>query len=185
MSRRDQARPRADGTTFEPLLLFVAEAAERSLDAFAAHFGPGFLLRFAEAARPAMAQEEDELPVPAGALTDDEVTGDSEMALAPLRKQGRNPYRPIYVGRTRNNDVVLVDPSVSKVHAAVEVDDQGVWRVSDLGSRHGTFVKERRAPTRGGEAGLPLGERCPLRFGAISLTFVPVGEIYELLRSME
>ena len=43
------------------------------------------------------------------------------------------------IGRSRENDIVLHDASLSRVHARVDVEDGGS-SVLDLGSRNGTFV---------------------------------------------
>jgi len=43
----------------------------------------------------------------------------------------------IAIGRVEQNDVVLVDPGISRCHARV-IDDQGVFLVEDLGSANGT-----------------------------------------------
>ena len=43
------------------------------------------------------------------------------------------------VGRSRENDIVLHDASLSRVHARIDVEEGGS-SVLDLGSRNGTFV---------------------------------------------
>jgi two-component system, NtrC family, response regulator GlrR len=45
----------------------------------------------------------------------------------------------IRIGSQRDNDVVLADPSVSRAHAELVADDDGL-RMRDLGSTNGTFV---------------------------------------------
>lgn len=47
------------------------------------------------------------------------------------------------IGRSDQSEVVLVDPSVSRVHAVVELNGAAVV-VRDLGSTNGTFVNGRR-----------------------------------------
>ncbi len=47
------------------------------------------------------------------------------------------------IGRGEESEIVLLDPSVSRVHAIVEVTG-GVAVVRDLGSTNGTFVNGRR-----------------------------------------
>src|ERR1700722_16134313 len=53
------------------------------------------------------------------------------------------PARVLRIGRARDNDLVLDDPSVSGPHADVPTG-AGAARLADLGSRNGTFVNERR-----------------------------------------
>jgi two-component system, NtrC family, response regulator HydG len=48
-----------------------------------------------------------------------------------------DPERPVTLGRSRENAIVLPDEHASRVHARVEFDD-GNWMVSDLDSRNGT-----------------------------------------------
>ena len=57
-----------------------------------------------------------------------------------LRKRGSEGafLDKITLGRTRNHDIVLRDPSVSKFHASVEVLDATNVRVKDMGSRNHT-----------------------------------------------
>jgi two-component system response regulator GlrR len=57
------------------------------------------------------------------------------------------------VGSAENCDLVVRSPEVSRLHAAFEVRDDGVW-VRDLGSRNGTWVngvmvREARVPDGG------------------------------------
>lgn len=47
--------------------------------------------------------------------------------------------RRILVGRSPTADLRLEDPSVSRLHARIEMRDDGVY-VEDLGSRNGTMV---------------------------------------------
>lgn len=56
-------------------------------------------------------------------------------------------------------DIVLVDPQVSRVHARLSVDANGVG-VEDLDSQNGTFVNERRI-----DALTPLREGDTVRMG--------------------
>jgi hypothetical protein len=47
------------------------------------------------------------------------------------------------IGRSEDSDIFLVDPSVSRNHATVNVDN-GIVDVTDLGSTNGTFVNGER-----------------------------------------
>jgi FHA domain len=46
------------------------------------------------------------------------------------------------IGRSDTNDIVLDDTSISRKHAELEELSDGVWRLTDIGSSAGTFVKE-------------------------------------------
>lgn len=52
----------------------------------------------------------------------------------------------ILLGRHISADIRLSDPSVSRYHAVMTVTG-GVWSVTDLDSRSGTYVNERRVHT--------------------------------------
>ena len=50
----------------------------------------------------------------------------------------------IHIGRDRENDIVLDDSKVSRRHAILEVTVKGRIYLTDMGSRNGTFVNDRR-----------------------------------------
>lgn len=52
----------------------------------------------------------------------------------------------VSIGRAPDNDLVLNDPSISRRHARLIIQPQGVL-IEDLGSSNGTFVGERRLMT--------------------------------------
>lgn len=68
------------------------------------------------------------------------------------------------VGRSRKNEVVIDDQSVSSHHAKVEKGADG-WMVADLESRNGTRVNEAEGTT----AKLKHGDQ--VKFGKILVTF--------------
>ncbi|MCC7540814.1 MAG: sigma 54-dependent Fis family transcriptional regulator [Deltaproteobacteria bacterium] len=56
-----------------------------------------------------------------------------------LRSHSRFFARRLVIGSADQADVVLHDPDVSRLHAALDVEDDGVW-IRDLGSQSGTYV---------------------------------------------
>ncbi len=48
------------------------------------------------------------------------------------------------VGRTKENDIAIDDPSISKAHASLLLNKQGKLIVADTGSTNGTFVRGER-----------------------------------------
>jgi len=48
------------------------------------------------------------------------------------------------VGRTKENDLWLDDPSVSKIHAALVLNSEKQLMVADTGSTNGTFINNQR-----------------------------------------
>jgi hypothetical protein len=70
----------------------------------------------------------------------------------------------VLIGRSRECDVVVDDPNISRRHAEVRRDGQG-WAVVDLGSTNGIKVNGRRVD----QAPLEPGDR--ITFGLTELTF--------------
>jgi S-DNA-T family DNA segregation ATPase FtsK/SpoIIIE len=73
----------------------------------------------------------------------------------------------VTLGRDDDNDVVIGDPTASRHHAAIEIDEDSAW-VVDVGSRNGTELN-----------GLPvnrfaLKHRDVLTIGATRLRFSEV-----------
>jgi hypothetical protein len=100
--------------------------------------------------------------------------------ILPVRKiQGSFPSM-ITVGRTKNNDVVLADPLVSKFHAYFRLLD-GAWLLADAGSVNGTRIGEVELPRRGQPQPLSWGDR--LAFGDCSLTFLDAAGTWTALRA--
>jgi hypothetical protein len=126
--------------------------------------------------------------IPVGAVdvtVVDEVTVNVTIPVAPARTlpkrfhlrmiKGVPAYGVYYIegrariGRSEESDIFLVDPSVSRTHAVVEVD--GVEPVvRDLGSTNGTFVNGERIEAR------PLRDGDELMFGNTRMQFEASGE---------
>lgn len=71
----------------------------------------------------------------------------------------------VLVGRETGNDIVIPDANVSRQHAQIEFEPQGVWVVTDLGSTNGTLVNGTPVTRRG----LADGDR--LTLGVTELVF--------------
>lgn len=79
-----------------------------------------------------------------------------------LTKSDRNPFASlITLGRARNNDLILLYPTVSKLHA-VFTQIGGRWFIEDRNSTNGTFLNGVRLSA--GEK-QPLGDGVGMRFG--------------------
>lgn len=119
-----------------------------------------------------MAEEVDET-MPHGRFTPEPVA----MELYPLaKKPGASFPDRITIGRTSNNDVVLADHSVSRLHAYVRQSTG--WLVADAGSKNGSWLEsELLEPRR--ETALPPGAQ--VRFGDVQLTFYRSEDLFELL----
>lgn len=101
----------------------------------------------------------------------------AEMELFPLAKKLGASFRDrITIGRTENNDVVIADPSVSRLHAYVR--HANGWVVADAGSKNGTWLGDEHLEPRR-EAALPAG--AVIRFGDVHLIFYRSSDLFELL----
>jgi pSer/pThr/pTyr-binding forkhead associated (FHA) protein len=70
-----------------------------------------------------------------------------------------DPKRPMSMGRSQTNELVLEDDAISGQHCRVRHEDEG-WVLHDLGSTNGTRVNERRVDRhrlKGGDL-ISLGE---------------------------
>ncbi|MGZ3460502.1 MAG: FHA domain-containing protein [Archangium sp.] len=80
------------------------------------------------------------------------------------------PSAGVALGRTPDNDIIVEDPTISRVHATFsEEKHTGVWYITDEGSHNGTWHNGTLLipgrPT-------PLFDRASLRFGDVLATFL-------------
>jgi pSer/pThr/pTyr-binding forkhead associated (FHA) protein len=76
----------------------------------------------------------------------------------------------VNIGRGDYNDVVILDASVSTMHAKLQ-RREAIWILTDLGSTNGTYVEGERLT---GETALTPGTT--LRFGDVMVLFEPLDE---------
>lgn len=94
-------------------------------------------------------------------------------------KAAGNPYPDrISIGRARNCDIVLRDPSVSKLHAHVRLHG-GELHLVDLGSQNGTMVNDRILAAHRAE---PIRAGDTLIFGNVSVKLVDAGQLHDFMR---
>lgn len=65
----------------------------------------------------------------------------ADLGLILIQKRTAVYLDRISVGRTRNNDIVIDHPKVSKLHAHFSVTGAGEVTLTDRGSSNGTFVE--------------------------------------------
>lgn len=103
------------------------------------------------------APTENERPEPLASL---------EVARGSLRGTHYSIERPVCaIGSSRANDLRLADPSVAPSHATLLLKGE-TWYVSDLRSRHGTFVNGYRVATD-----RALSHGCSLTVGHVTMIF--------------
>jgi hypothetical protein len=83
----------------------------------------------------------------------------------------------ITIGRTPNNDVVINDTSISRLHAYVKrASDQ--WIVADAGSKNGSSLRGAPLEARREQ---PLPSRAQLKLSDVDLTFYLAADLYAAL----
>ncbi|MEO1171191.1 MAG: FHA domain-containing protein [Myxococcota bacterium] len=104
-----------------------------------------------------------------------------EFEVFPVTKAPDNPWpERISIGRARNNDIVLLDNSVSKLHGHFVSAGAGSLALVDAGSRNGTKVgSERLKPSEP----WVVASGDTVTFGAATLTFLSAGAMYDLIES--
>jgi hypothetical protein len=103
----------------------------------------------------------------------------SQIRAVPLVKAPNNPYSDrISLGRARNCDVVLRNPSVSKLHAHIRKEPNGTWVVIDANSHNGTTIEGNRVAA-GQPIPIKIGE--PITFGGMLVRIVTATIVHQAL----
>lgn len=175
-SKSTKQRLEAGGT---PLEAFQPAARSLSPADFEDRHGPGFLLLSTAGLHlpsgPAMTEVRLDDDEDAGS----ECTADIAVLVYPLR-QGEQPMgHLITLGRTSNNDVVVPDVSVSRIHAFVKAPSGAPLQILDANSTNGTTVNGRSVPAQGHGSGVDLKSGDSVRFGQVEFTFVDAAAMRE------
>jgi hypothetical protein len=106
------------------------------------------------------------------------VETDIELEVFPLvKKPGASFADRITLGRTHNNDIVIVDHSVSRLHAYVR-QAGGSWVIADAGSKNGSWLRGGALEARREQT---LPSRAMLRLGEVELTFYVATDLFDAL----
>jgi hypothetical protein len=149
-----------------------------------------FLAAAPTAALVRLRPEGHDLDLGSTTLTLDEEAGDATLphsrveASAPAlevypltKKAGASFADRITIGRTSNNDVVLADHSVSRLHAYLR-KEPATWVVADAGSKNGSWLRGAKLEPRREQ---PLASGAVLRLGDLDLTFYLAADLYVVL----
>ncbi len=96
----------------------------------------------------------------------------------PVRKKQEVFESKITVGRATNNDIVIADATISKLHAWFVIDGDRLLLV-DAGSRNGTHLGDTRLAAKT-PTPAKVGER--IRFGSAELVLQDANGCWEALR---
>ena len=104
--------------------------------------------------------------------------GEVELEVFPLvKKPGASFPDRITIGRTANNDIVIADHSISRLHAYVKRAGAS-WVVADAGSKNGSALRGVKLEARKEQG---LVSRMVLRLGDVDLTFYEARDLYGAL----
>lgn len=153
----------------------MAEVA-RGLDAaaLATEIAPAFLLSFISPSalvRPGKTANGPDLQT----LAVDTSTADLVLRFLPVKKKPESQNRFVGIGRLDGNDISLPDATVSKFHAYILSDPNGVFRLVDADSSNGTFVERRRVPARAADAVI-IKSGDAIRFGSHATSFMTAAD---------
>ena len=161
---------------------FRADAQALDDERFAAKHGRGFLVHASRERLQTPGGPQRTVAIDARETTDR--TPGADFRVWPIRKSERSLIaRFVSVGRTKRNDLVIPEVSLSKFHALF-TEENGTLYVQDARSRNGTFVDGQRVNPQGeGQpTALRTGQR--VKFGAAELTFLDATAFRRLVLEM-
>ncbi len=155
-----------------PVFRCLRFAAEHTLEEFQAEYPHPYLLVDPFLELDDTGFNTDQLSVAKGGTTP---------MLAPVCKsEDKNPFSAmVTVGRASRNDITLRADGVSKFHAYLMVDIEGVVSLTDAGSSFGTFVDGEQLPVRT-KRNLQPGQ--VISFGGVSARFYTPQLLYQHMR---
>lgn len=175
-----------------PLNQVLAEAAKLSLAQFVATYPHFWLLVEAAKQSPSRGMVFDTIApgqqMTAGALSqamlrilDGDVRANPQRyELYAISKTSRNPWTDrVLIGRAPNNDVVLDNPSVSKVHAYITQQGSSA-QIASYETRNPTKVGATTVLPNGPNVSLPDG--ADLQIGLLRARYLSTSALHRLLR---
>src|SRR5690606_1376399 len=97
-----------------------------------------------------------------------------DLEVFPLSKKAGAAFPDrITIGRTSNNDIVIADSSVSRLHAYFRRTQSG-WLVADAGSKNGSWLRGVKLDPRREQA---IVSRAVLRVGEVEVTFYAAADL--------
>lgn len=151
---------------------FAREVRDLGRQRFVEQYGDAFLLLHA-ADLSGKAPGDTSLPASKGN------TAATTFHVFPVRKSERNERPYIAVGRDDENDLVIQDSTISRVHAAILSLGDGRYAIRDLGSANGTSVRDEPVAGESDAEPTPLDTRASVRFGSVTLKFLKAPEFLD------
>lgn len=103
------------------------------------------------------------------------------MPVIELRKAHGGRAYEVYIGRSEENDVVILDETVSARHARIILERAGVFMLQDLDSTNGTTLNQKPLlPDRAVE----LKDADAIAFGDAEYLFFTPGGLYDAVAAL-
>ena len=122
-------------------------------------------------------------PMQTSIANDSEFTGDLVVLALPLRRQPSSQHPFISIGRLEGNDIALMDATVSKFHAYINVND-GAFLLQDARSRNGTKVDGVPVAPRGSGPPSALADGQHIEVGSVTLSCVTVDSLLQIAAAL-
>jgi ribosomal protein L27 len=153
----------------QPLEAFFEDAQSLSPEEFESRHGSGFLLLTATKS----SSPKDTYSTDVQLLIDGEDDSGSAHtgSLSTLVLPVRSAVHIVTLGRASDNDVVVPDSSVSRMHAVMKRNDDGVFLILDAGSSNGTTVNGNSVLVRGHGPPTQVKPGDNVRLGRVECTF--------------
>jgi ribosomal protein L27 len=152
-----------------PLEAFFEDAQSLSPEEFESRHGSGFLLLTATKTSSPKDTYSTDVQLLIDGENDDGCahTGSLSTLVLPLL----SAVHIVTLGRASNNDVVIPDPSVSRMHAVMKRNDDGAFLILDAGSSNGTTVNGSSVLVRGHGPPTQVKPGDNVRLGRVECTF--------------
>ena len=160
-----------------PLEAYLEDARNLSPAEFESRHGSGFFLLAATR----LSSPRDSYSTDVQLLIDEDDGSEHTGSLSTLVYPLRSAVHIVTVGRTSKNDVVVTDPSVSRVHALLKRDENGVFLMLDAGSSNGTTVNGTSVLTRGNGPPSQLKPGDNVRLGRVEFTFTDAAALRDFV----
>jgi hypothetical protein len=178
VSKEELERETGSGVRVRELL---GDVWNLSAEAFEKQHGSAFLLMSAAELKQPIGPRATQVRGLPGDDHASEHTAHLSLMVFPVVRTERSLFPFVTLGRTRNNDVVLPEVTVSRFHAFFKKSDDGRMILQDAGSTNGTAVNGKPVPVQGKGAPIQLKSGDNLRFGSVELTFLSAQALREFI----
>ena len=106
------------------------------------------------------------------------------MVVYPVREKDGSQGHLVTIGRDTGQDVVISDPSISRLHAFAKRGPDGGFLIQDMSSTNGTTVNGVPVPARDAGPAAPVKPGDTVRLGQVEFTFSDARGLQEFAQQM-